>query len=208
MARWEPNARERLMEAAMALFQERGYDQTTVEDIAARAGLTERTFFRYFSDKREVLFSGASQLSELVLGAIDAAAESMAPLEVVVAAFQASSEMFEQRRAFARRRQALIARHAELQERELIKLSTMAVQISAALRRRGVAKASADLIAETGVTIFKNAFERWVNGDKKRDLAHHLGAAMNELRAATGETPVRRSAPLNPRSGRPYRSPG
>src|SRR5580692_587044 len=107
MGRWEPDARGRLVEAAMELYGERGFDRTTVADIAERAGLTERTFFRYFTDKREVLFSGARQLEELLVGEVLRAPEAAAPIDVVTAAFEATSSMFEERREFARLRQSL-----------------------------------------------------------------------------------------------------
>src|SRR5476651_1917711 len=86
MGRWEPNARGRLEQAAMELFQELGYARTTVEGIAARAGLTERTFFRYFTDKREVLFSGSADLERSIVEGIGGAPKTMAPLDVVAAA--------------------------------------------------------------------------------------------------------------------------
>lgn len=188
MGRWEPNAHERLQEAAMALFQERGYDRTTVEEIAARAGLTERTFFRYFADKREVLFSGSKDLEKFIVDAIASAPPGMGPLNAVTAALEATAPGFEQRRAHARKRQALITAHAELQERELIKLSSLASAIAKGLRGRGVAKPTASLIAEAGIAIFKNAFERWVEDTKKHDLSHHVRAALAELRLVTAET--------------------
>src|ERR1019366_8775846 len=109
MARWEPNALERLRAAALELFEERGYDRTTVGDIAARA---ERTFFRYFTDKREVLFSGSEELEKLIVSGVASAPKTMAPLEVVVEALAASSPVFEARRTHVRKRQALIAAHA------------------------------------------------------------------------------------------------
>src|SRR6516165_3903164 len=114
MARWEPNARERLQQAAMELFQERGYTRTTVEDIAARAGLTERTFFRYFTDKREVLFSGSAALESRMVETIGAAPTSTAPLAAVAAAFEALGPWFESRHSHARKRRTVIAAHAEL----------------------------------------------------------------------------------------------
>src|SRR3954466_1053545 len=106
MARWEPDARGRLEKAAMELFQNRGYPQTTVEEIAARAGLTERTFFRYFADKREVLFSGSTELEEVMTKTIAEAPHGRPPLDVVIAALEATSPFFEQRRGYARKRQA------------------------------------------------------------------------------------------------------
>src|SRR5262249_10304027 len=117
MARWEPNALERLRAAALELFDERGDDRTNGGDIDARAGLTERTFFRYFTDKREVLFSGSEELEMLIVSGVASAPETMSALEVVVQALAASSPVFETRRAHARKRQALIAAHAELRER-------------------------------------------------------------------------------------------
>ena len=188
MARWEPNALERLRAAAVELFEERGYDRTTVGDIAARAGLTERTFFRYFADKREVLFSGSEELEKLIVSGVAGAPRTMSPLEVVVEALAASSPMFEARRAQARKRQALIAAHAELRERELIKSTKLAAALLASLRERGVPQATAALLAHTGTTLFHNAFERWIEDSRKRDLAHHLQEALAELRLLTAET--------------------
>ena len=201
MARWEPDAAGRLAEAAMQLYRERGFDQTTVADIAARAGLTERTFFRYFADKREVLFSGAHALQEFLVERVARAPASMAPIDVVSSALAETGELFEQRREFARQRHSLIVTHAELHERELIKLASLASAIGEALRRRGVAAPAASLAAEAGITIFKRAFESWVGDGKKRDLGHHVRAAHAELEGVVG---ARRGA--SP-SGRAKRSP-
>jgi AcrR family transcriptional regulator len=201
MARWEPNARERLQAAAFELFEERGYDGTTVGDIAARADLTERTFFRYFTDKREVLFSGSEELEKLIVSAIASAPKTMSPLDVVVAALAASSPAFEARRAIARKRQALIAAHAELRERELIKALKIAATVLTCLRERGVPQATAALLAQTGTTLFQNGFERWIEDPKKRDLAHHLHAALAELRRLTAETGKATRGGKGPRSG-------
>ena len=187
MARWEPNALERLRAAALELFEERGYDRTTVGDIAARADLTERTFFRYFTDKREVLFSGSEELEKLIVSGVASAPKTMSPLEVVVEALAASSPVFEARRTHARKRQALIAAHAELRERELIKSTKLAAALLASLRERGVPQATAALLAQTGTTLFHNAFERWIEDSKKRGLAHHLQEALTELRLLTAE---------------------
>lgn len=169
----------------MELFQERGYARTTVEDIAARAGLTERTFFRYFTDKREVLFSGSAALEGLIVERIGAAPASVAPLAAVTAALDALTPWFQSRRAHARKRRAVIAAHAELGERELIKLSTLATAIAASLRHRGLAAPTAALVAETGIAIFKNAFERWADDERAQDFAVHIRAAVGELQTAT-----------------------
>ena len=210
MARWEPNARERLQLAAGELFEERGYDHTTVGDIATRAGLTERTFFRYFADKREVLFSGAEEFEQRIFAAIAAAPKSLPPLEVVMAALVAASPMFDSLRAMARKRQALIAAHAELQERELIKSTRLAGTLTASLRERGVVHATAALSASTGMILFQNAFERWVaDVSKQRDLAQHLRDSLADLRLLTARTGAAKPRPKASRKeGKKSASPG
>src|SRR5271167_2575806 len=122
MGRWEPNARGRLMQAAFALYGERGFERTTVAEIAERAGLTERTFFRHFADKREVLFAGANALQELLVSTVAGAPESAAPIDAAVAGVQAAAAFLQEGREFSRLRQAIIIASAELRERELIKL--------------------------------------------------------------------------------------
>jgi AcrR family transcriptional regulator len=189
MARWEPDAGGRLEKAAMELFQERGYVQTTVEEIAARAGLTERTFFRYFADKREVLFSGSKALEKSIVDGIEGAPRKASPLEAVVAAFEAAGAELQDRRdiRFVRARYALVTHHAEVQERELIKLASLALAVTKALHARGVSEPAASLAAEVGIAVFKVGFERWVNERKPRDLAAHIRAAVDALRAVTLE---------------------
>ncbi|PTL78955.1 TetR family transcriptional regulator [Vitiosangium sp. GDMCC 1.1324] len=190
MARWEPNARGRLEQAAMELFQERGYVRTTVEEIAARAGLTERTFFRYFTDKREVLFSGSSDLQKLIADTTTDAPKETAPLDAVAAALEAAAASLQQHRdeSYVQARHALVVAHAELRERELIKLASLASAVAHALRKRGVAEPAASLTAEAGIAVFKVAFERWVTGTEPRDLSQHVRMALDELRAVTAGT--------------------
>jgi AcrR family transcriptional regulator len=188
MGRWEPNARGRLEQAAMELFQELGYARTTVEGIAARAGLTERTFFRYFTDKREVLFSGSADLETLIVETIEGAPKTMAPLDAVAAALEATAPLFEERRGHARKRRGVIAAHAEFRERELIKLASLAVAVAASLRKRGVPVPTAALAAEAGIAVFRNAFERWVDDKEQRPLSAHIQGALKELRAVTAGT--------------------
>ncbi len=181
MARWEPNAAERLTEAAMALFEERGYAKTTVGDIATRAGLTERTFFNHFSDKREVLFAGSEQFVGTIVEAARAAPKAEAPLDVVIAAYASTSDFFEERRPFARRRSALIAAHPELQERELVKMMSVAAALTEVLVQRGASAATATLAAQTGGAILRVGFEQWTRDAKDRSLAFHLRAARRQL---------------------------
>ena len=150
VSRWEPNAARRLQQAAFALYTERGYDQTTVAEIAARAGLTERTFFRHFADKREVLFGGGHLFDAAFLGPVDAAPASATALEAVTAGIEAAGAVFPALDV-VRHRHALIAAHPELQERELIKYAALEASLADALRRRGLTDTAADLAAATGV---------------------------------------------------------
>jgi AcrR family transcriptional regulator len=184
MGRWEPDARGRLEQAALDLYLERGFDQTTVAEIASHAGLTERTFFRHFADKREVLFGGGA-LAEGLAAAVDAAPETQPPLDAVIAALESLSDFFAERRAHARCRQKVIAANPSLQERELIKLASLSAAMADALRRRGVTEPAASLAAETGVAIFKVAFERWLDDARKRTLAQHIRESLDELRTVT-----------------------
>jgi AcrR family transcriptional regulator len=186
MGRWEPNARGRLEQAALALYSERGYAQTTVAEIAERAGLTERTFFRYFADKREVLFWGAGALSDLLVETVAAAPEGVAPIDAVAAALDAAGELLAQRREGASQRAAIIAENAELQERELIKLASLAAALAATLRERGVREPAASLAAETGVAVFKIAFERWIDEANEQDLSALIEDSFDQLRVVTG----------------------
>jgi AcrR family transcriptional regulator len=170
----------------MELYSERGYAQTTVAEIAERAGLTERTFFRYFADKREVLFWGAGALADLLVDTVAAAPEGVAPIDAVAAGLDAAGELLAARREGARRRAAIIAENAELQERELIKLASLAAALAATLRERGVREPAASLAAETGIAVFKIAFERWIDEANEQDLSRLIEDSFDELRVVTG----------------------
>jgi AcrR family transcriptional regulator len=168
----------------MELYGEHGFDNTTVEEIATRAGLTERTFFRYFADKREVLFGGAHELQEFLVAHVLGAPESLSPLEVIATAYMAAADdIFEARRDFSRTRQAIIVANAELRERELIKLATLNARLADALRRRGVADPAAFLAAEAGGSAFKLGFERWVEDTKGTPMSRCIRASLDALKA-------------------------
>jgi AcrR family transcriptional regulator len=192
MTRWEPNARGRLELAALELYSERGYDQTTVAEIARRASLTERTFFRYFADKREVLFYGSGMLQDGLVRGIDGAPAGLPPVDAVCASLEAVADsLFEERRELARQRQVIVAATPELQERELIKMATLSAAVADALRRRGVTDPGASLAAEAGVAVFRVAFQRWVgqpgdSGDTGgQTLAQLIRQSLAELKAVT-----------------------
>ncbi len=189
MARWEPDARGRLEKAAMELFQERGYARTTVEDIAARAGLTERTFFRYFADKREVLFSGSKELEKSIVDHIAAAGPEVGAFDAVAAAFEAAGAWLEEQRDLehVRARYALVSKHGEILERELIKMAVLGASVTKALHARGVSEPTASVTAEAGIAVFKVGFERWVKGEEPEGFAAQVREAAKALKAATGE---------------------
>jgi AcrR family transcriptional regulator len=169
----------------LELYLENGFEQTTVAEIAARAGLTERTFFRYFADKREVLFQGATQFQELIVGAVADAPTAAAPIDTLRAALEAAAAQLQTYRPHSLRRQAVINATPSLQERELIKMASLAVALGAALRDRGVAEPAASLTAEAGVAAFRVAFARWATPDNERQLTDLVGASFDELRAVT-----------------------
>jgi len=181
MGRWEPNARGRLAQAAMALYAEQGFEQTTVAEIAARAGLTERTFFRHFADKREVLFYGLDMARDLLVRAVADAPASATPMDAVGGALQALGAVLQENPERVRLRDAIVSAHAELRERELIKLAAFAAAVAGALRDRGVPEPAASLAAETGIGVFKVAFARWISDPGQPDLPGIVRDSMAEL---------------------------
>jgi AcrR family transcriptional regulator len=183
MSRWEPNARERLEEAALTLFGERGFEQTTVAEIAALAGLTERTFFRHFADKREVLFWGQSRLRDLLVSSVENAPPSASPLEAVKIAVESVGEALEPRRAITLRRQSVIVSNPELQERELSKFGILSAAISDALRHRGATVLAADLAAEAALAVFRISFRRWIEETPPRAFPAIIRESFDELKA-------------------------
>jgi AcrR family transcriptional regulator len=183
MGRWEPNAQGRLEQAAMELYAERGFEQTTVAEIAKRAGLTERTFFRHYADKREVLFAGVASLQELLVSTVIAAPPDLSPIDAACAGVEAAGAVLQERRAFAQRRQAIIDANPELQERELIKLSSLSAALADALRGRGVGDVAASLAGEAAIAVFKIAFARWVTGTSGPDFPQLIRTSLDELKA-------------------------
>ena len=188
MGRWQPDARVRLQAAALALYGERGYEDTTVAEIAERAGLTKRTFFRYFTDKREVLFRGSERLEQQMVAAIEAAPASASALGLIEAALDAAAVRFEEVREFAGLRHRIIASSPELRERELIKASSLASAMARSLRARGFGETAATRAALTGTTVMHVAFEQWVADPGQAPFAQIARDALAQLRelAAAG----------------------
>jgi len=185
MSRWEPEARARVQQAAMELYGERGFEQTTVAEIARRAGLTERTFFRHFADKREVLFGGAGMLNEFLVSSVAGAPHSLAPIDAIGTALESAGALLQQRRDTARQRQAIIDANVDLQERELIKLALLASALAVALRRRGVGEPVASLAAEAGIAVFKIAFNLWISESNQANLPQIIRQSFVDLKTVT-----------------------
>ncbi|WP_329126165.1 TetR/AcrR family transcriptional regulator [Streptomyces sp. NBC_01465] len=188
MTRWQPGATQRLVVAAVDLFTEQGYDATTVTQIAERAGVTKSTFFRHFSDKRELLVAGQETLSRLLADGITEAPTSASPLQAVAAGLErASSAMGPANRELGPRLKAAVAASTELQERDALKSVGLAAAMTAALIARGVADPTAHLAGELGVLAFKRGYAQWSESDRDdtEGLAPHALAALEDLRAAT-----------------------
>ncbi|TDD14373.1 helix-turn-helix domain-containing protein [Nonomuraea diastatica] len=190
MARWAPGASERLQRAAMELFAEDGFEATTVAGIAARAGVTERTFFRHFADKREVLFAGESLLEKVFVDAIANAPAGAPPAGPLLAALDAGGRALQDERGrdHARARNEIITANEQLRERELLKLAKLSHAVTTALVERGVADVTACLAGELVVLVFRTAFTRWIAPGETRDLVELQRegfAAVNDL-ARTG----------------------
>jgi AcrR family transcriptional regulator len=176
------DARRRLQQAALDLYREHGFDQTTAADIAERAGVNARTFFRHFPDKREVLFDGEADLRAALLRFVTEAPEGLTLVEVLLNAFRQAATILEDNRPFSEPRLALIAATPTLRERDLAKGAAMAATIADGLRRRGVDDRLADLAAHSGWAAFHHAAQNWID-DPEPGLDVHLKRAFDDLRA-------------------------
>lgn len=186
MARWQPKAQERLETAAFALFAEQGYESTTVAQIAARAGLTERTFFRHYADKKEVLFWGQRLLEEALAAQAAEAAAGTPPIDVVEAAFDTMARMIAGRGALPIERQRVIDATPALRERELHKMDSLARALAAALGGRGASPRVARVVAGAGVAAFTAAYEEWIAAEGTVDLEDLTRRAFADLGDAVG----------------------
>ena len=185
----------RLQRAALALFHERGYDRTTAAEIAARAGVTERTFFRYFPDKREVLFVGEAVLREALIASIADAPDELGPLAMLFRAFRSVCTLLEDNRPFSRPRHGIIASTPALREREFAKMAALGDALAVALRARGVGDLQAVLAARTGMGAFVYATVAWLE-EPEPGLGERIDLVESALRATLG------TAPMTPRGGR------
>jgi AcrR family transcriptional regulator len=188
VSRWAPDARERLETAALDLFVEKGYEETTVAQIAERAGLNRATFFRHFADKREVLFGGEDVLTGLFADGIRAAAPAATLTECLQAAFAAADAALTPRqRAKAAQRVLVLAANSEVQERGLLKHARIARSVTAALRERGADELTARLGAEVGMLAFSVAVERWMKGSGDEPFSLYAASALSDVQARVAE---------------------
>ena len=180
MPRSGTDARRRLRDAALELFGERGYDATTTAEIAARAGVTERTFFRHFPDKREALFDGEEAFRDALVEGITAAPEDLGPMDALFRAFCSVEQMLLDNRGFSEPRHAVIAQTPALQERVLMKTAGLIEALAGALRRRGVDEVLAAFAAQIGMAAFGYAANTWLE-DPSAGLEAHLQRAFEQL---------------------------
>jgi AcrR family transcriptional regulator len=185
MPRWEPDGRHRLVAAALELFSERGYDDTTVVDIAERAGLTRSTFFRYFPDKADVFAAGQETLKRLLIDGIRSAPADATPLDAVDAGLQsAAGALTSVNRELGPKLRAIIDSSAELQARDRLKRQTLAGAVADELRERQMPGPVATLAAQIGMLAFDNAYAEWIAPDNRAEFGELIRAALDDLRGA------------------------
>ncbi len=183
MVRWQAGTRERLAESALRLFASQGFERTTVAEIAADAGLTERTFFRYFADKPEVLFAGQEEFERVFLDGLESSSASQ-PMELITAALEHAAGFFaDDRLRWSRARHAVVAANSPLQERELHKMSSLVDALAGALVSRGVDPIAAALAAEAGVSVFRRSFATWIAEGDSRSFADIQRGVLDQFQA-------------------------
>jgi AcrR family transcriptional regulator len=187
MPRWGPDADNRLYLSAMQLMFERGYDGVTIAEIAEHAGLKKRSFFRYFADKREVLFAGAAEFEQDVVESVRKAPADARPIDAVMAALTERGSELTNYGEPVRQRQRVVASSAELRERELIKMEALTVAVAGALREREVDSLTATLVAQVGIAAFMTSFQQWTEAEEPRDLASIMDDALRRIRAELQE---------------------
>ena len=170
--------------AALELFAEQGFETTTVNEIAARAGVTRRTFFRHFPDKREVLFTGPVAPETALVAGIAQADIALMPLQMIAVAIAAYDWDGLAPRAWQRQRHAVITANPELMERELIKYEAIAVTFADALRQRGIEACAARLAADVGIAVFRAAYERWLAAGDDADMGQIVADVVSTLQSA------------------------
>ena len=186
MPRWAPRAEDRLREAALELFLEHGYENVTVAEITERAGLTRRSFSRYFTDKRDVLFAGSERLPGLLARSVGNADSTLSSFEALLSALVDVGGVLADQAPLAAQRRAVVQTSQELQERGRTKFAAVTDAVADALRDRGAAESEATLLAQVGVAIFRTAFERWTDQRADVGLPARIREVAAELAASLG----------------------
>ena len=181
MPRSGNEVRRRLQLAALELYRDCGYEQTTAAQIAAKAGVTERTFFRHFPDKREVLFDGDAKFSDALTSAVRLAPPALGPWNTLFLAFRSVEHMFIENRSFSEPRQHVIASSPALQERALAKTRSLIAALTSALCERGVPSPTAQLAAQMSMATLSHAVAQWF-ADDRSDLGDHILRAFHDVR--------------------------
>ena len=198
MPRWEGDAAGRLERAALELFDERGYDRTTVAQIAQRAGLNERSFYRYFSDKREVLFGGSDELEHHLAQTLRdmPTGPGPGPLDALLVAVGDAEQVFRPKELL-RIRERVISANPELRERELIKMDAIFATLVTVLQERGADRTTARVATELAIAIWRVAADRWGHSDDSTFAAEVFDTARDFRQVAAGG----RSGPTGDRLG-------
>jgi len=204
MARWDPDAEGRLRQAAIELFIEHGYAAVTITQIAERAGLTRRSYFRYFPDKREVLFAGSEKLITAVAQGLETTDRSAPPLVRIIAMFEDVGEQMIKYLGHAADRRTIIASSTELTERDRTKMAAVAEALTARLVAEGQDRPLAALAGRVGVDLFQSAFDRYLDDSRStRNWPFHLARAVEDLTILSAESGLKPIAPRRPNSAVP-----
>ncbi|WP_407572528.1 TetR/AcrR family transcriptional regulator [Deinococcus altitudinis] len=188
MARWKKGAQDRLEQAALALFLEQGFAETTVPQIAVRAGLTTRTFFRHFADKREVLFAGDEAVPALVQSLIAQAPPDTRPVPLILSHLGPFAEtVFGHRRDVLLLRSRIISLDQGLEERKLQKMAMLRAAIVDGFLHRQVDELTATLAADLAMMVLGTALTRWLTAGESRPLSSVLAEVLIAFRQLTSE---------------------
>ena len=188
MSRWQANPKQRLEQAALDLFIEQGFAETTVPEITARAGLTKRTFFRHFTDKREVLFTHEEQLTPIVASLMAGAPASFSPLRLIKLALETVAvTRFEVQFEYLHRRRVIVQSDEGLRERETRRQSILSEAISRGFVDRGVDELSAILAAQIAVSVLNVSVDRWLDEEGKRPLSDVIRGSLVTLQSVLAE---------------------
>lgn len=188
MARWQSGAQDRLEQAALKLFLEQGFAETTVPQIAARAGLTTRTFFRHFADKREVLFAGDESVPTFVKQQMAQAPSAVRPVPLILSQLSPFAEtVFGHRRDILRQRQRIISTDQGLRERELQKMATLRASIVDGFVQRGTDELTASLVADLAMVVLSTALAQWLNSDESTPLTSVVAKVLAAFQSLASE---------------------